>query len=294
MVKTLLLVIFTYAIKIKIKFFMKEMSLKDVQNVSLDILKDVHSFCESHDIKYSLAYGTLIGAIRHKGFIPWDDDVDILIPRPDFERFCREYHSDKGYDLYPPGESGSFMVFARVCDNKHTLVKTNRPWAAEPSGVWIDIFPLDGLPTDEKVFFKHVKHVRAVAAKVYRLRLGKFLKLKDTIGLKDLLFCLVKKILYYGYDIKEQMDKHISLLKSFDYNLSDYCGQLCVMDYPEKEHNPKTDFISYTKVPFEDSEFYVMNGYDAVLSRYYGNYMTLPPEADRVHPQALTQQYFWK
>ena len=66
---------------------MKEMTLKDVQGVSLDILKDVHSFCESHHIRYSLAYGTLIGAIRHKGFIPWDDDVDIVIPRPDFTRF---------------------------------------------------------------------------------------------------------------------------------------------------------------------------------------------------------------
>ncbi len=77
------------------KFLMEKMTIKEIQGVSLDILKDVQSFCESHNISYSLAYGTLIGAIRHKGFVPWDDDIDILIPRSDFERFCQEYHSQK-------------------------------------------------------------------------------------------------------------------------------------------------------------------------------------------------------
>ena len=128
---------------------MKEMTLQEVQNVSLEILKDVHAFCESHNIRYSLAYGTLIGAIRHKGFIPWDDDVDIIIPRPDFERFCQEFQSAKGYKLYRPGDPENFMVFARVCDNERTLVKTNRPWSTERTGIWIDIFPFEGLPNDE-------------------------------------------------------------------------------------------------------------------------------------------------
>ncbi len=79
---------------------MKELTLSDVKAVSLDILKDVHEFCIAHDIKYSLAYGTLIGAIRHKGFIPWDDDIDIVMPRPDFERFFKEYKSEKGIIVY--------------------------------------------------------------------------------------------------------------------------------------------------------------------------------------------------
>ena len=74
---------------------MQELTLKELQQVSLDIIKDVHSFCVNNNITYSIAYGTLIGALRHKGFIPWDDDVDIVMPRPDFERFCREYRSDK-------------------------------------------------------------------------------------------------------------------------------------------------------------------------------------------------------
>lgn len=273
---------------------MKEMTLQEVQKVSLDILKDVHDFCESHNIKYSLAYGTLLGAVRHKGFIPWDDDVDIIIPRPDYERFCREYYSSHGYKLYCPEDPANYMVFARVCDNEHTLVKTNHPWASEQTGVWIDIFPFEGLPSDEGDFLNLVKRIRGVAKIVYRLRFGKFLKLSETNGVKDFFYCLIKKILYSRYDIRSLMDEHIRLMSSRNYNEADYCGQLCVMDYPEKEHNPKADFERFVKVPFADSEFYVMNGYDNVLRRYYGNYMELPPEDKRVPPQSFTQNYYWK
>jgi lipopolysaccharide cholinephosphotransferase len=273
---------------------MKEMTLQEVQKVSLNILKDVHSFCESHNIRYSLAYGTLIGAIRHKGFIPWDDDVDILIPRPDFERFCDEYKSSCGYKLYSPQDPLNYMVFARVCDNDHTIVRTNHPWSSEQTGIWIDVFPLDGLPDGEKEFQALVKSIRRVAKKVYRLRFGKYLKLSETSGCKDFFFCLVKKLLYIWYDIRVLNKKHIFLMTGYNYDEAQYCGQLCVMDYPEKEHNPKEDFENYIKVSFADSEFYVMNGYDNILKRYYGNYMELPPAEKRVLPQSFTQKYYWK
>ena len=272
---------------------MKEMTLNDIQNVSLDILKDVHAFCESHDIKYSLAYGTLIGAVRHKGFIPWDDDVDIIIPRPDFERFCNEYKSSHGYKLYTPEDSVSYLTYARVCDNEHTLVKTNCPWSAEPSGVWIDIFPLDGLPSDEAVFGELVRQMRSIQKKVDRLRTGRHLKLSESMDLRSFLFCLIKRCLYCKYDINTLLHQHIQLIKSNKFEDAEFCGQLCVRDYPEKEHNPKSDFDLYFKMSFCDSEFYVMNGYDNILKRYYGNYMELPPEDKRVPPQQTTHKFYW-
>ena len=100
---------------------MKEMTTTDIQQVSLDILKDVHSFCQKEGIKYSLAYGTLIGAIRHKGFIPWDDDVDIMMTRPEYERFIRAYKSSNGYELLPEGKD-SMIAMARVYDRQKTQV----------------------------------------------------------------------------------------------------------------------------------------------------------------------------
>lgn len=269
------------------------MTLKDIQNVSLNILKDVHAFCESHDIKYSLAYGTLIGAIRHKGFIPWDDDVDIIIPRPDFERFCREYKSSHGYELYTPDDSRTFLPFARVCDNKNTQVRTACPWTFSSTGVWIDIFPFDGLPSDETEFLSLVKKIRGIQNKIIRLRTGRYLKVSETISLKNLLYCIIKKIQYFRYNIWDLLHQHNQLIKNTNYENADFCGQLCVMDYPEKEHNPKEDFDYFIKMPFADSEFYVMCGYDNVLTRYYGDYMQLPPEEKRTPPQLRYIRFYW-
>ena len=99
---------------------MKEMTLREVQLFGLEILKDVHHFCTLNGIRYSLAYGTLLGAIRHKGFIPWDDDIDIVMPRPDYEKFCKTFKSDAGYDIFSPVEGDCYLGYARVCDLKRT------------------------------------------------------------------------------------------------------------------------------------------------------------------------------
>ncbi len=272
---------------------MKEMTLQEIQSVSLEILKDVHSFCEHSNIKYSLAYGTLLGAIRHQGFIPWDDDIDIVLPRPDFERFCREYQSSHGYTLYAPEDSKSYLTFARVCDNEHTVVKTSSPWCVESTGVWIDVFPLDGVPDEEADFRRHVKKIRKFMMKELRLRYSKLMAFKDVSGAKEILFYLVKRLLFCHYDMASIVHDHIQLLKSYNFDESRFYGQLCVMDYPEKEHNPQEDFTSSLKLPFCDTEFHVMNGYDDFLKRYYGNYMELPPEEDRVPPQSV-YKFCWK
>ena len=272
---------------------MKEMTLHEIQIKSLDILKDVHSFCESNDIKYSLAYGTLIGAVRHKGFIPWDDDIDIIMPRPDFERFCQEFQSSMGYTLYAPEDSKSYLTFARVCDNNQTFVETKFPWCAEPTGVWIDIFPLDGVPSDIDEFAVFVKRIRKLMLKELRTRWTKLMFFSHLRGIKEKVFYVIKNIIFWNYSISSLVHEHIQQIKVNKYDDMDYYGQLCVMDYPEKEHNPKDDFRYCVKMLFCDSEFYVMNGYDNFLKRYYGNYMELPPEEERVPPQSEFK-FYWK
>ena len=95
--------------------------------------------------------------------------------------------------------------------------------------------------------------------------------------------------LYYCWLLNQQ----IQLLKSYDYESADFCGQLCVLDYPEKEHNPKTDFEYRIKKQFCDMEFNVINGYDHFLKHYFGNYMELPPVEKRVASEAVHQEYYW-
>lgn len=128
---------------------MKELTLRELQNEELNILKDVHSFCKKNNIRYSLYGGTLIGALRHKGFIPWDDDIDIIMPRPDYDRFCKNYKS-VNYKVADMHSEKSFMLaFARVYDDKRTTSISTYPWISKDVGVWIDVFPADGLSLDE-------------------------------------------------------------------------------------------------------------------------------------------------
>lgn len=129
---------------------MKEMTLKEMQNFELDILKDFHEFCVSNNIRYSLDGGTLIGAIRHKGFIPWDDDIDVVLPRPDYEKLCSLYQSEKYRLKCFQNDKNCYLGFARIYDFKYTTFDTRYPWCKDKNvGLWIDIFPADGAPDNE-------------------------------------------------------------------------------------------------------------------------------------------------
>ena len=89
---------------------MKEMNIQEVQHISLELLKEVHEFCVENDVKYTLFSGTLIGAIRHHGFIPWDDDLDIAMPRPDYEKFIHSFKSKKGNKLFTREMQGDNVI----------------------------------------------------------------------------------------------------------------------------------------------------------------------------------------
>ena len=268
---------------------MKEMTTADIQQVSLDILRDIHSFCQQENIKYSLAYGTLIGAIRHKGFIPWDDDVDIMMTRPEYERFINSYKSANGYMILSEGKD-SMIAMARVYDVKRTHVSMPvSPWSKKEVGVWVDIFPMDAAENDFSVFAKRVD-------KVYDLWRKQIMYRKSQIpynwknGVIENLRLLKRKITCKKYNVNSEQ---INLIKSIDYGTTNFVTSLTVPECKTKEYYPISYFNDYIEVEFESNHFLSIKNYHSFLSDVYGDYMQLPPVEDR-KPKHSFNQYYWK
>ena len=150
---------------------MKRMTLQEIQQVNLEMMKDIHAFCVKNGIHYSLAYGSLIGAIRHKGFIPWDDDIDIMMPRPDFERFSREYKSENGFWLSSVYGDDTYVNYTRVYDDR-TLVICPAKAGKKETGVWIDIYPIDGISDNAEESREQFQRIRGYTKLVMKWRMN--------------------------------------------------------------------------------------------------------------------------
>ena len=268
----------------------RQLGLKDIQRVSLDILKDVHAFCISNGINYSLAYGTMLGAVRHKGFIPWDDDIDIIMPRPDYERFKKSFKSSKGNVLVTEDES--YIAFSRVCDTQRTKTgKSLWPWSKKELGLWIDIFPLDAIENDKQKFHDKIQRLESLSTKQIKARNAKVLP-SMSFGVIQSIKQLVKNIFYLGLDINRINNKIIAEATQTHWDDSSVCSQL-VCGTSIKEFYNKSLFSKTILMPFEDSEFCVAEGWNVFLSSYYGDYMKLPPEEDREQHTSFVK-FYWK
>lgn len=269
---------------------MKEMTLKEIQELSLEIMDDIHEFCIVNDIKYSLAYGTLLGAIRHHGFIPWDDDIDIFMTRPNWEKFVKTFTSSRGYKLLSPYDKDNYQIFARVCDMENSLVISPAPSCKYNIGLWIDILPIDGLPENIEDFpFNKVVKTRE------RLLKLRFLKLSRK-GLLANIKKIIKIVIYnlcFG-SINQIIDRFEKLSKTITFGSTNLCANLCCTDAIKKrkiEVLSTDDFQSYHLTSFEGRDYYIADGYDSILKTIFDDYMQLPPKEKQVKHHSQTKYY---
>lgn len=252
----------------------KRIELKDIQKLSLAILLDIDEFCRKHDIQYFLACGTLLGAVRHQGFIPWDDDVDIMMPRSDYQRFLESYKSDK-YQLLKP--SAGRYYYAKVYDPKTIKYEDNIDYHKyEPLGIDVDVFPLDGIINDDEVINKLYRK-ECFLEMLLRLSNQPIFYRKNplkainrliprVIGSRNLVKMIERNAMTYDYDTSDYV---IRMRRS----TNGFTGALPKSVYEEAE------------LSFEGHLLKVPKGYDIWLTRFFGDYMTLPPEEKRVtHP----------
>ena len=258
-----------------------KLSFKDVQIIELNILKSFHVYCEKYGLRYILGYGTLLGAVRHHGFIPWDNDVDILMPRNDFKRFL-EYTkqkpiSDTLYVQHYTLDEKYHYICARICDaNTHV----NVPYIREQPtrlGLWIDVFPMDGVGTN---LIKLVP--QKILLKWYWILFRADVYGSSSRNSRNRFNYVIKKIALILFPNKKNLHNYKidSICEWFPFEESDEVSFMFGEEGICKI--PRTDFDDLIKLPFEDGEFYCPKNYKVFLEQSYGDYMTLPKEEDRI------------
>jgi len=256
---------------------MKLLSAQQVRELQLAILDDFHAFCMAHNLRYSLSGGSLLGAVRHKGFIPWDDDIDIMMPRPDFERFINEYSSDKLYykiDYYTT-DPYYISAFAKIIDERTYTVGPN---IIDDRNVFIDIFPIDGMPGETEID-SYVNEIQDILDKLRKC--GKYYKFEPSL-FRKFLFGIKYLIKTIGMpSLKKQFYRLEQIIAKYPFGSTAHAG-VSVGQYAKREWMPKEVFEEYTLLNFEGRKIMGLSDYDTYLSHLYSDYMKLPPEEQRV------------
>ena len=238
----------------------RPLSIEEIHKIEYEILKHFRNFCKKNHLRYWLGGGTMLGAIRHKGFIPWDDDVDIFMPDVDYRRFLELYRDSNQYELLNYSKARDYpFFFSKISDKRTVLLHYDYP-VEYIMGVYIDIFPLVGYSKDEKERNAQWEFEHLTMAEWY--------------WYKDMSIILGEEnIPIVGGNILKKM-----VLPAFDK--SEYVGQVSVV-LQKQWVSRKEDFSGYINKRFEKEEFKVPVGYDAHLRERYGNYMELPSEENR-------------
>ena len=257
-------------------------SFEEHKKIMLDILLYFDNFCKEHNLRYYLADGSLIGAVRHKGFIPWDDDIDLEMPRPDWIKL-KELFKDQGhYVLCAPGDKDSRFHFIKIYDNRTIKIENLVKYDNNYLGVDIDIFAVDGTADEEDEFIN-------IRNKVHDLY-GRscFVKCGPMGSYKWKARYYLTKIRSWNPD--KLMAKAISLCMTYDFDKSNYIARYGRFGIGHRV--PKSCYESAVYMEFEGHQLPVPVGYDEVLRAQFGDYMQLPPEDQRVSTHE--NNIFWK
>lgn len=264
---------------------MVSIGVSELRKIQLDILSAVHNYCEVNNLRYSLAFGSLLGAVRHKGFIPWDDDIDIVLMRDDYDKLVEGFNGfDKRYRLYEPSLDDDYNFrYAKISDERTLLEEV---CSLRNVGINIDVFPIDNLFDSESDSLSFIKSLKS------RKLIMRFKILKDSYKMKwyKRIFLQIGKVCLLPISLRKETLNFIEKVKRSGDCDSIYVASLLCNDTKLLK---RSLFDDYILVEFENRSFYIVKKYDEWLSLEYGNYMQLPPENKRISPHTLNGAY-WK
>lgn len=257
----------------------REIGLEELKGIQLGILNDVAMFCEKNDINYFLTYGTLIGAVRHKGYIPWDDDIDIAMPRPDYIKFLETYNNKKSYYRMTCFELNDrySLPFGKVTDTRTIMIESMYK-ANHNYGVYIDVFPIDGVK-DEKSVKKAQRLRRELNAKQAVLGRGR--------GFWGDIKIIIGKLLLLHKSVSSILSKISRICMTYKYEECDKVAYIPSLYTSSKIIIDKKLISANDFGEFEGKKYRIPIGYDAFLRQIYGDYMIFPPKDRQVSHHAF-------
>ena len=269
----------------------REIGLEELKKIELSLLSAMHDICQKENFRYSLGGGTLLGAVRHKGFIPWDDDIDVMMPRPDYDAFiayCLTH--DTGFKIKSWETDKNHVSFsAKLYDPSTVIEDDNFNNIGENTGVSIDVFPIDGLANTYKKAKKVYNSTRFKRELLVAAQWDRFFRSKTHPWyyepIRFVMFVL-SRFINKSRVFAKVVKKHTSI------NFEEVAFAAAVGgSYRIREILPKEVFCELISLPFEEYEFNAISGYDKYLSSIYGDYMQLPPEDKRVSHHTFKAYY---
>lgn len=283
---------------------MRRMTTDEIHEVDLTILEHIDTFCREHGIRYGLAYGTLLGAVRHKGFIPWDDDADVFMPRDDYNRFIREYKNSREFCVFSSECGNACLTYARVCEMRRTYFKQGMLWTTESPGVGVDVFPYDRVPEDADEFDRMVEMCAEGMNKIWNARaharyIPEYWRISRgnsfVRNLKNACHVLLnaQTALFSRRQARRLCLDYVEYLQKLGHKDSCRCGMLAFPKYKKKEAVPREWVENFTALEFCGRRFSAPAHWHQMLSNYYGDYMVVPPLDQRdTHGQCQTM--YWR
>ncbi len=264
-----------------------DQQIKRIHEIAFQILCDVDDYCKEHNITYFLSSGSCLGAVREHGFIPWDHDVDIMLPRKDYERFLISFSRDRK-DNYKVGsiytDDEWIRQYSKIWDIHTKLVE--KQFNEEERGISIDVFPIDGLPNSK------------LARKIFYERTKFYFKLRRLMSRSEIVpeskFRFLKKIVNKiggRSGSRKYAIKLNKIAKKYDFDTSKYVGVSMACHYWEKETIEKKYMAEPVFLMFEGREFPVVIGYDRYLKNLYGDYMNVPENAKQIQTDFMSNNW---